>query len=44
MQGFPTHDAEGNEISKGQSKKLRKLYETQEKLHKEYLEVVHDGN
>ncbi|XP_048829421.1 cysteine--tRNA ligase, cytoplasmic isoform X1 [Brienomyrus brachyistius] len=42
--GFPTHDAEGKEISKGQSKKLRKLYEAQEKLHKEYLEMVHNGN
>ncbi|XP_070687265.1 cysteine--tRNA ligase, cytoplasmic [Pempheris klunzingeri] len=34
--GFPTHDAEGKELSKGQTKKLRKLYETQEKLYNEY--------
>ncbi|KAG5849213.1 hypothetical protein ANANG_G00107580 [Anguilla anguilla] len=38
--GFPTHDVEGKEISKGQTKKLRKLYEAQEKLHKEYLEAT----
>uniref|UniRef100_A0A6Q2YPH6 Cysteine--tRNA ligase, cytoplasmic n=1 Tax=Esox lucius TaxID=8010 RepID=A0A6Q2YPH6_ESOLU len=36
--GFPTLDAEGKEISKGQAKKLRKLYEAQEKLYKEYLQ------
>ncbi|TNM90586.1 hypothetical protein fugu_002875 [Takifugu bimaculatus] len=36
--GFPTHDAEGKELSKGQAKKLRKLYEAQEKLHNEYLQ------
>ncbi|XP_061671677.1 cysteine--tRNA ligase, cytoplasmic isoform X2 [Syngnathoides biaculeatus] len=35
--GFPTHDAEGKELSKAQEKKLRKLFETQEKIHKEYL-------
>ncbi|KAM9493250.1 cysteine--tRNA ligase, cytoplasmic isoform 2-T2 [Clarias gariepinus] len=35
--GFPTHDAEGKELSKGQIKKLRKLYEAQEKIHNEYL-------
>uniref|UniRef100_UPI00358F0329 cysteine--tRNA ligase, cytoplasmic n=1 Tax=Myxine glutinosa TaxID=7769 RepID=UPI00358F0329 len=37
--GFPTHDADGKELSKGQNKKLRKLYEVQEKLHKQYLEL-----
>ncbi|KAM9366087.1 cysteine--tRNA ligase, cytoplasmic [Symphorus nematophorus] len=42
--GFPTHDAEGKELSKGQAKKLRKLYETQEKLHKEYLQMNQNGN
>lgn len=36
--GFPTHDAEGKELSKGQAKKLRKLYEAQEKLHSDYLQ------
>ncbi|XP_056134099.1 cysteine--tRNA ligase, cytoplasmic isoform X2 [Lampris incognitus] len=39
-EGFPTHDAEGKELSKGQTKKLRKLYEAQENLHKEYLQKV----
>nr|XP_057933616.1 cysteine--tRNA ligase, cytoplasmic isoform X2 [Doryrhamphus excisus] len=41
--GFPTHDAEGKELSKGQAKKLRKLFETQEKLHNEYL-MSQNGN
>uniref|UniRef100_A0A8B9VCG9 Cysteine--tRNA ligase, cytoplasmic n=2 Tax=Anas TaxID=8835 RepID=A0A8B9VCG9_9AVES len=42
--GFPTHDAEGKELSKGQIKKLKKVYETQEKLHKEYLQMVQNGS
>ncbi|XP_026175432.1 cysteine--tRNA ligase, cytoplasmic isoform X1 [Mastacembelus armatus] len=42
--GFPTHDAEGKELSKGQAKKLRKLYEAQEKLHDEYLQMNQNGN
>ncbi|KAJ8343207.1 hypothetical protein SKAU_G00305360, partial [Synaphobranchus kaupii] len=42
--GFPTHDSEGKDISKGQSKKLRKLYEAQEKLHQEYLETAQNGS
>ncbi|XP_072527718.1 cysteine--tRNA ligase, cytoplasmic isoform X1 [Salminus brasiliensis] len=42
--GFPTHDAEGKELSKGQTKKLRKLYEAQEKLYKEYLQVIQNGS
>ncbi|MEQ2219114.1 hypothetical protein XENOCAPTIV_012786, partial [Xenoophorus captivus] len=42
--GFPTHDAEGKELSKGQTKKLRKLYEAQEKLHNEYLQMNQNGN
>ncbi|XP_054625973.1 cysteine--tRNA ligase, cytoplasmic isoform X1 [Dunckerocampus dactyliophorus] len=41
--GFPTHDAEGKELSKGQAKKLRKLFDTQEKLHNEYL-MSQNGN
>ncbi|XP_028917011.1 cysteine--tRNA ligase, cytoplasmic [Ornithorhynchus anatinus] len=41
--GFPTHDAEGKELSKGQAKKLRKQYELQEKLYKEYLQMVQNG-
>ncbi|XP_028589251.2 cysteine--tRNA ligase, cytoplasmic isoform X1 [Podarcis muralis] len=41
--GFPTHDTEGKELSKGQTKKLKKLYEAQEKLYKEYLQMVQNG-
>ncbi|XP_068616701.1 cysteine--tRNA ligase, cytoplasmic [Brachionichthys hirsutus] len=41
--GFPTHDTEGKEVSKGQAKKLRKLYEAQEKLHNEYLQMSQNG-
>lgn len=44
LQGFPTHDVEGKELSKGQAKKLRKLYEAQEKLHDEYLQRNQNGN
>lgn len=36
-EGIPTHDAEGNEISKGQLKKLQKLYQTQQKKYEEYM-------
>nr|XP_010955107.2 cysteine--tRNA ligase, cytoplasmic [Camelus bactrianus] len=42
--GLPTHDAEGKELSKGQAKKLKKLFEVQEKLHKEYLQSVQNGS
>uniref|UniRef100_A0A8C3YPA6 Cysteine--tRNA ligase, cytoplasmic n=1 Tax=Catagonus wagneri TaxID=51154 RepID=A0A8C3YPA6_9CETA len=42
--GLPTHDTEGKELSKGQAKKLRKLFEAQEKLHKEYLQLVQNGS
>uniref|UniRef100_A0A8C9YZ90 cysteine--tRNA ligase n=1 Tax=Sander lucioperca TaxID=283035 RepID=A0A8C9YZ90_SANLU len=42
--GFPTHDVEGKELSKGQAKKLRKLYEAQEKLHNDYLQMNQNGN
>lgn len=42
--GFPTHDVEGKELSKGQAKKLRKLFEAQEKLHNEYLQMNQNGN
>lgn len=35
--GFPTHDTEGKGISKGQIKKLQKLYQAQEKKYAEYL-------
>lgn len=42
-QGLPTHDMEGKELSKGQAKKLKKLFEAQEKLHTEYLQMVQNG-
>ncbi|XP_075401332.1 cysteine--tRNA ligase, cytoplasmic [Tenrec ecaudatus] len=42
--GLPTHDAEGKELSKGQSKKLRKLWEAQERLHQEYLQQLTNGS
>lgn len=42
-QGLPTHDSEGKELSKGQAKKLRKLFEAQERLHLEYLQLVQNG-
>ena len=42
-QGLPTHDLEGKELSKGQAKKLRKLFEAQEKLHLEYLQLAQNG-
>lgn len=43
-QGLPTHDTEGKELSKGQVKKLKKLFEAQEKLYKEYLQMVQNGS
>ncbi|ODQ67928.1 cysteinyl-tRNA synthetase [Nadsonia fulvescens var. elongata DSM 6958] len=36
--GMPTHDAEGEPISKSMKKKLTKLYDQQKKLHDQYLE------
>lgn len=36
-QGLPTHDTEGQPLSDKQRKKLRKLWEAQEKKHTEYL-------
>merc|ERR1719273_2408780 len=35
--GIPTHDANGQEISNAQKKKLKKIYEAQEKKYNEYL-------
>lgn len=34
-QGLPTHDASGQPLSDKQQKKLRKLWQAQEKKHKE---------
>ncbi|KAK9503324.1 hypothetical protein O3M35_011923 [Rhynocoris fuscipes] len=39
-QGIPTHDAQGKEISKGQLKKLQKLYQAQQKKYEEYLASI----
>ncbi|XP_055855572.1 cysteine--tRNA ligase, cytoplasmic [Episyrphus balteatus] len=38
--GLPTHDKDGKEISKGQTKKLQKLQQQQEARYKEYMESV----
>ncbi|GJQ69559.1 hypothetical protein Trydic_g6655 [Trypoxylus dichotomus] len=38
--GLPTHDVEGKEISKGQTKKLQKLQQAQAKKFDEYLATV----
>lgn len=35
--GFPTKTASGEDLSKGQIKKLKKLYDAQEKLYKTYI-------
>lgn len=43
MQGLPTHDAEGKEISKGLLKKLQKLQQAQEKRYNEYLASIQNG-
>ena len=37
-QGIPTRDAKGDELTKSSRKKLVKLYEKQQKLHKEWLD------
>ncbi|XP_007947463.1 cysteine--tRNA ligase, cytoplasmic [Orycteropus afer afer] len=42
--GLPTHDTEGRELSKGQAKKLKKLFEAQEKLHQEFLQMVQNAS
>lgn len=40
LQGLPTHDQEGKELSKGLVKKLQKLQQAQEKKYNEYLSSV----
>lgn len=37
LQGIPTHDLEGKELSKSAMKKVMKMYEAQEKKYKAYL-------
>lgn len=41
--GLPTHDSEGKELSRGQAKKLKKLFEAQGRLHQEYLQMAQNG-
>ncbi|XP_065835615.1 cysteine--tRNA ligase, cytoplasmic-like [Oscarella lobularis] len=36
-QGIPTHDADGTKIGEGRRKKMRKMYQQQEKLYAEYV-------
>jgi len=36
-EGLPTHDAEGKEVAKSRTKKLRKDYDRQKKLHEAWL-------
>lgn len=40
LQGLPTHDQEGKELSKGLVKKLQKLQQAQEKKYNEHLSSV----
>ncbi|XP_072375053.1 cysteine--tRNA ligase, cytoplasmic isoform X1 [Scyliorhinus torazame] len=42
--GIPTHDMEGKELSKGQTKKLRKLYEMQEERYNEYVRMLQNSS
>ena len=37
FQGIPTHDADGTKIGEGRRKKMRKMYQQQEKLYAEYV-------
>lgn len=43
-QGIPTHDDKGVELSKSRRKKLAKDFETQSKLHQEFLEAKAKGD
>jgi len=38
--GLPTHDKDGKELSDSQLKKVKKLYEAQDKKHKSYLQSI----
>ena len=42
-QGIPTHDKEGQEITKSKRKKLVKDFEAQDKLNKEYMAFIANG-
>lgn len=39
-QGLPTHDTEGNPVTKSQLKKLEKMYAQQKKVHEDYLKSL----
>lgn len=42
--GIPTHDHQGKELSKGQVKKLTKLYQKQQEKYNEYLKSITNGD
>lgn len=42
--GIPTKDGQGEDLSKGKLKKLKKDWETQVKAHKEWNEIVNTGD
>jgi cysteinyl-tRNA synthetase len=42
-QGIPTHDADGEPLTKSAIKKLQKLYQAQEKKYNDYLKTATDG-
>jgi cysteinyl-tRNA synthetase len=42
-EGVPTKDAQGNPLSGGAVKKLKKQFQDQEKLHQKYLESLKEG-
>ena len=43
FQGFPTHAADGSEITKSQAKKLQKIYDAQAKKYNDYLKSIKDN-
>ena len=43
LQGMPTHDTTGKELSKSQVKKLAKQYEAQKKKYEDYLKSQSGG-
>jgi cysteinyl-tRNA synthetase len=44
VNGLPTHDAEGKEVSKGQRKKLEKLWQDHKRLYESAASTVMNGN
>ena len=43
LQGMPTHDTTGKELTKSQVKKLAKQYEAQKKKYEDYLKSQSGG-